>query len=202
MADPQKPRLAAVLLAAGGSSRLGQPKQLVCLDGVTLVRRAAGLLSDLDIDPVVVVTGYRAEEIAIELHGLRLSLVHNADWKKGMGHSIACGVEKMPEGVDGVLIMLCDQCLLNNADIKLLIATWNTDISQIILSKWHEKNRYISGPPVIFPCKLIPELKCVKGEGGAKLIIDQNRSIMRRVALQNAKFDLDRPQDLARLKNT
>jgi molybdenum cofactor cytidylyltransferase len=201
MADPQKPRLAAILLAAGGSSRLGQPKQLVRLDGVTLVRRAAGLLLDLNIDPVVVVTGHRAEEIVSELHGLDLSLVHNADWEKGMGYSIACGVRKLPGWVDGVLLMLCDQWMLKNADIKSLVMAWNTDISQIILSEWRDKNRYISGPPVIFPCKLIPELKFVKGEAGAKSIIDQNRSIVSRVALQNAKFDLDRPQDLARLKN-
>jgi molybdenum cofactor cytidylyltransferase len=201
MADPQKPRLAAILLAAGGSTRLGQPKQLVRLDGVTLVRRAAGLLLDLNIDPVVVVTGHRSEEIVSELHGLDLSLVHNADWEKGMGHSIASGVKKVPAGVDGVLLMLCDQWRLQKADLRLLMKAWNTDISRIILSEWNEEGRYISGPPVIFPGNKIPELQFVKGGAGAKSIIDQNRSIVSRVALQNAKCDLDRPQDLARLKN-
>lgn len=200
MTDPKKPRLAAILLAAGGSERLGQPKQLVQLDGEVLVRRAARLMLAMDVAPAVVVTGHQAEAVSKQLHDLPLDLVHNPEWERGMGHSIACGAQFLPAWVDGVLLMLCDQWKLQETDLVSLVTAWAVDISGIVVTEWKSKSHSTSGPPVIFPSELIPELKLAKGEVGAKSTIDQNRSIVRRITLRNAKFDLDRPQDLALLQ--
>lgn len=190
------PRLAAVLLAAGSSSRLGQAKQLLKLDGESLVRRAARLLVNLEAQPIVVVTGHRSADIAAELPGLPLTVVDNPDWALGMGGSIACGMHNIPGEVDGVLLMLCDQWKLGLRDLTQLKSKWESDISRIVTAQWKEKNSDISGPPVIFPGDLIHELKFINKGMGAKPLIDQNRRIVSVVEMENATWDLDSPEDL------
>jgi molybdenum cofactor cytidylyltransferase len=190
------PRLAAVLLAAGSSSRLGRPKQLVKRGGESLVRRAAGLLLNLGADPVVVVTGYRSEEVSRQLQGLPLTAVKNPGWELGMGGSIACGVRNIPVDVDGVLLMPCDQWRLTAEDLSVILSAWKSDISLIIMSSWNDEKSYFSGPPVIFPGALIHELSFVNGKRGAKSVTDRHRNIVSMVELKNAAYDLDEPQDL------
>jgi CTP:molybdopterin cytidylyltransferase MocA len=185
-----------VLLAAGSSSRLGRPKQLVKRGGESLVRRAAGLLLNLGAAPVVVVTGYRSEEVSRQLQGLPLSVVKNPDWELGMGGSIACGVQKVPVGVDGVLLMPCDLWRLTAEDLNRFLIAWKSDISRIILTKWNNEKSYFSGPPVIFPGDLLHELSFVNGKRGAKSVTDRHREIVSMVELKNAAYDLDQPQDL------
>ncbi len=185
-----------MLLAAGGSRRLGQPKQLVKRDGESLVRRAAGLLLSLGADPVVVVTGFRSEEVSSQLRGLNLVVVNNPDWELGMGGSIACGVRNVPADADGVLVMPCDQWRLTVEDLFVLLSAWKSDISRIIESSWNDEKSYYSGPPVIFPGELMHELSFVNGKRGARSVIDRHREIVRTVELENAAYDVDEPQDL------
>ena len=194
----RKNKVASILLAAGGSVRLGQPKQLVRLDGESLVRRAATLLSGLDVGPVVAVTGCRSPDVAAELKGLGTDVVFNRDWRQGMGSSIACGVRNIPEKVDGVLLLLCDQWRIDRADLSRLVRIWQTDISNICISEWRKENEVFTGPPVIFPRELIHELKNVCYEGGAKPLINAHRHVTA-VQLANAAYDLDTPQELEEL---
>jgi CTP:molybdopterin cytidylyltransferase MocA len=194
----EAPRLAAILLAAGASRRLGQPKQFVKRNGESLVRRSAGLLVKLAADPIVVVAGFQAERTIHELQDMPLTLVTNQEWEQGMGGSIACGMRVIPPGIDGVLLMLCDLWKLDLRDLQRLKSAWVSDISRIIVSEWNDKKVTVSGPPVIFPGELIHELKCVNGKAGAKAFIDQNREIVRTVTLENAAYDLDGPEDLER----
>jgi molybdenum cofactor cytidylyltransferase len=128
--------LAVVLLAAGGSNRLGQPKQLVPVDGEALVLRTARRLLRLEPATMLVVTGCDSERVKEQLAGLPLQIVHNAEWKEGMGTSIACGVKNLPAGIEGVLIMLCDLWRVDLGDLKRLIEAWNTDISDIVTATW------------------------------------------------------------------
>lgn len=199
MADTGEPRLAAILLAAGESRRLGVFKQLVRKDGESLVRRAARFLVAQKITPVVVVTGCRSDEVGSELRGLSLKIVKNPDWAVGMGNSIACGARAIPETADGVLVMPCDQWKLQESDLAAMVTTWKSDISQIYIAQWKTEKALVTGSPTIFPGRLIPELKFVDGGRGAKAVVDRNRGLVRPVNLQNAKFDLDEPQDLERL---
>jgi len=193
------PSVGVILLAAGPSSRLGQPKQLVEVDNECLVRRSARLALSLDPAFVTVVTGCEAERIRAELEGLPVGIVFNRNWAKGMGASINCGVRSMPLGVDGVMIMVCDQWRLEASDLRRLQEAWLCDISRIFVAFWEEGKAHISGPPVIFPRKLIPELKSMQESRGARQLIDRYMDIAEFVDMQNAAFDLDRPADLERI---
>ena len=148
-----------VLLAAGGSSRLGQPKQLIPIGGEALVRRTARNLLCLEPASLIVVTGCASAEVAGQLSGLPLQVVHNPEWQKGMGTSIALGVKNLPKKVKGVLIMLCDQWCVSQDDLKRLFEAWISDISVIVSARWKSDKTIIFGPPVIFPGTLFHELK-------------------------------------------
>jgi molybdenum cofactor cytidylyltransferase len=193
------PVLAALLLAAGPSTRLGQPKQLVRLGGESLVRRTARLLLSLRPVPLVVVTGHEASRVEAELEGLPLEVVYNRHWAQGMGASINAGARTLPLGPEGVLLTVCDQWRLESADLARLTIHWISDISRICVASWREGEAYVSGPPVIFPRKLIPELKSMQVNRGARQLVDRYMELVEFVDLQNAAFDLDRPEDLARL---
>lgn len=193
------PALAAVLLAAGPSTRLGQPKQLVRVSGESLVRRTARLLLGLGPASLTVVTGHEAARIETELDGLELRRVYNRDWAQGMGSSINAGVRSLVGGADGVLVTVCDQWRVEQDDLLRLTACWSSDISRICVANWKEGDAFVSGPPVIFPRKLIPELKSMQEHRGARQLIDRYMDIVEYVEMENAAFDLDRPEDLARL---
>ena len=193
------PDLAAVLLAGGPSTRLGRPKQLVRVGGESLVRRTARLLLGLEPASVTVVTGCEAARVAAELEGLAVRIVYSRDWAQGMGASINAGVRSLREGADGVLVTVCDQWRVEQDDLDRLAACWSSDISRICGANWKEEGAFVSGPPVIFPRKLIPELKSMQPGRGARQLIDRYMDLVEYVEMQNAAFDLDRPEDLARL---
>lgn len=195
----RKAILGAVLLAAGPSSRLGRSKQLVEVDGESLVRRTARLMLEVEIDYVTVVTGCEAERVRAEVEDLNVGVLFNRDWAQGMGSSINCGVRLMPQAVDGVLLMVCDQWRLAGQDLDRLIQAWTSDISEIYVACWDYGDAFISGPPVIFPRKLIPELKGMHPGRGARQLIDRHMDMVEYVKMENAAFDLDRPEDLERL---
>jgi molybdenum cofactor cytidylyltransferase len=191
-----EPALAVVLLAAGPSSRLGQSKQLVRKEGESLVRRSARLLLTLGPANLTVVTGCDSEAVAVELDGLPVGMVFNRDWEQGMGASINRGVRSLPAGLDGVLVAVCDQWRLEPQDIGRLQDHWHHDISRICVAAWKEGEAYVSGPPVVFPRNLIPELKSMQVHRGARQLIDRYMDLVEFVEMENAAFDLDRPEDL------
>ena len=192
--DPGK--FAAILLAAGPSSRLGQSKQLVRVDGESLVKRSVRLLRKLEPESITVVTGCEAEGVEREIGDLSDTVVYNNNWARGMGASISCGVRNIPKTVDGILLMVCDQWRLEADDLFRLISSWRTDISQIYMACWNEGQAFVSGPPVVFPCTLKQELKFAEENRGARQVIDRNMDIVEFVTMENASCDLDRPEDL------
>lgn len=197
--SPNPPPLGVVLLAAGPSSRLGQPKQLVEVGGECLVARSARLALGLGPAQVTVVSGCEAERVASELDGLAVEIVFNRNWASGMGASINCGARALPGGVSGVLLMVCDQWRLQADDLERLVAAWSSDPSRICVACWKEGAAQVSGPPVIFPGRLVPELKSMQERRGARQLIDRYMDLVEFVEMDNAAFDLDRPEDLERL---
>lgn len=183
--------LGAILLAAGGSSRLGRPKQLELIDGQPLVVRQARLLLDLPADCVVVVTGAVEEQVRQALTGLPVECVHHADWSRGMGRSIARGIEAMPERVRGALLLLCDQWRIEHADLEKLLEAWWPAPQKAIVSIWDG----VSGPPVIFPRALFQRLLRLQGDSGARHLLQRYAGGLEKVAIANAAFDLDQPGD-------
>lgn len=200
MKNTEPAKFAAILLAAGPSTRLGQSKQLVRINGESLVRRAVGLLRAQQPECITVVTGCEAESVEREVGDLSDNIAHNRNWTRGMGASIACGVQNIPEEVDGILLMVCDQWRLEADDISRLISSWRSDISHIYIACWNEGKAFVSGPPVVFPCNLKQELKFAQENRGARQIVDRNIDIVEFVTMENAACDLDRPADLELLK--
>jgi len=199
MKSPEPGKFAAILLAAGPSSRLGQAKQLVRLDGESLVRRTARLLLSVDPVSLTVVTGFADDAVEQELSDLPVRIAQNDDWEQGMGGSIACGVQNISEEVDGVLITLCDQWRIEGSDLFSLISMWLSDISRITTASWFDDKANVYGVPVLFPRYYIRELASLTGSMGAKAVISQNLANVQFVKMENAAYDLDRPEDLEQL---
>jgi len=202
MTEKQYPlNLAAVLVAAGPSTRLGRPKQLVKFQGETLVRRSANLLLEAMGGPVVVVSGFESEPIKREVADLPVDAVFNPEWEKGMGGSIACGARYVKGIPAGILVGVCDQWQLSANDLGKLISAWQAQPRRIHTAYWQEGRAHVSGPPVIFPGKLRGELKGLEKSRGARQIIDRHIDIVEFVELESAARDLDRPEDLELLES-
>jgi len=193
--------LGAILLAAGSSSRLGQPKQLLQVDGQPLVRLQAGKLLALNPACVIVVTG--AEQAAVEhaLKGLALQCVSNPNWQQGMGSSLACGIAAMPERVRGTILLLCDQWKVTTEDLLALNHAWERSPVTAVIAQWNEESpekatQTTSGPPVIFPRALFSSLIKLRGDRGAQQILKRYKAGVQRLDLPNARFDIDEASDL------
>ena len=189
-------KLGAVLLAAGGSSRMGRPKQLLRIEDEALVTRMARLLVELEPGSVMVVTGSASQAVKDQLSGLPVQTEHNPRWQDGMAGSLATGVKNLPAEVAGVLIVLCDQWRIGVEDLRELARAWSADISQIAAACWDENGRQVIGPPAIFPRALFEELINLRGDRGARAVIEKHRENTSFVAMENAHFDLDEPADL------
>jgi molybdenum cofactor cytidylyltransferase len=190
VAATAEPLLACLLPAAGGSVRLGQSKQLLKVSGESLVLRAARLL--LEQSPLVaVVTGAGAASVRSVLGDLPLRLVHNADWPAGMGGSIAIGMQALGDQPDGVLILHCDQWRINADDLGALSRAWRVASDHVVAAEFGGT----FGPPLILPRRLFVALRNLRGESGAKGLVQSDSRVIR-VALPHASYDLDRPEDL------
>ena len=189
-------KLGAVLLAAGGSSRLGRPKQLLRIKDEALVTRMARRLVELEPASVIVVTGSASQAVSDQLSGLPIQIAHNRRWEEGMASSLAVGVKNLPAEIEGVLVMLCDQWQVALADLRELVQAWNTDISHIAAACWHDEGQRVIGPPAIFPRILFKELTTLKGDRGARAVIEKHRKRASFLVMENARFDLNEPADL------
>jgi molybdenum cofactor cytidylyltransferase len=189
-------RFACVLLAAGSSRRLGQPKQLVEYKGEALITRGARNLLNLGAVEVIVVTGSEERKVLNKINNMAVKTVYNAAWKQGMGGSVSTGVRSLPGGVAGVLILLCDQWRVDSRDLESLVKSWQSDISGVFSAKWGDLDEGAFGPPVIFPKRLFSELESLDSEQGARGLIRKYWQQVTFVDMENAAFDLDDPEDL------
>jgi CTP:molybdopterin cytidylyltransferase MocA len=190
-----------VILAAGSSQRLGQAKQLVQLNGQSLLQLTADIASSLPATEIIIVTGAAAAELP-SIHEFDLTghvparLVHNTNWAEGMGTSIATGVREISVCSKGVMILLCDQWRIEALDLQALAAAWFDDCSRIVACK----SGQITGPPVIFPRGCFESLSLLGGDQGAHKVLRAHRQLLRLVQIENAATDLDTPADLVKLQ--
>lgn len=183
--------LAGLLLAAGGSRRLGRPKQLLRLGGVPLVRRQAEALAHL-ADSVLVVTGADGERVSAALDALPVSLLRNPAWRAGMGGSLAAGVAALPASADAVLVLLCDQYRVGATELAGLREAWLEQPLRIVAACWDG----LCGPPAIFPRHRFPALEALRGEGGARSLLRAAGADLIRFDCPAAAHDLDTGEDL------
>jgi molybdenum cofactor cytidylyltransferase len=188
--------IGVIILAAGGSSRLGQPKQLLRDGGESLVRRVAKTALESDCDRVVIVIGSYAEQVRRELDDLPVSIIENQDWQSGMSSSIRAGVEELlRDDLDGVVIMLCDQPLVTPELINNLLRT-HREIGRPIVASTYSGTR---GVPAFFSKELLTELASLIADEGARRIISKHPELVATITFAQGEIDIDTRQDHERL---
>lgn len=194
----QTSRIAAVVLAAGGSTRFGSPKQLIVHNGEALVRRAARCAVEAGADSVFVVVGSDADRVTRELHGIeRVTTVMNPHWSQGLASSLSIGLREVLEraDADGVLILLVDQPTVDATALARLIDAFGPD-RRIVASSYDE----VIGVPALFGIEYAEELSALTGDKGAGDWLRQRITDVTAIPLEVAKADIDTPADLAKLK--
>lgn len=190
----------AVLLAAGASTRLGQPKQLLrlpALGGETLLDHAVALARAAGAAPIFVVVGAHAKEIILECELLGCIVVHNDAWAEGMASSLRVGIASVLENApaaSGAMVLVCDQAGLSVDHLRRLLEAQRDDPNHIAASRYAGR----AGVPVIFPRAVFPALLELQGDHGARALLQQSGAAVHAVDFPGGELDLDSPEDLER----
>lgn len=193
------PAIGLILLAAGASTRLGTPKQLLPYAGQTLLRRAAETALASSCRPIVVVLGAYHERCRPELEDLPVRIIENSAWERGMGTSIRAGMEALldesEEEMIAVVCMLCDQPFLSADTLNALVQKHQETGSVLVASAYGNA----LGVPALFHRSLFLHLLGLKGSEGAKSLIEKHRDAATAVLFAQGLVDVDTPDDYARL---
>jgi molybdenum cofactor cytidylyltransferase len=184
-----------LILAAGASTRLGQPKQLVRLGGRPALHYVLSSALAMPDCTVSVVVGAHARDLTVLVGRTSASIVVNRQWEEGIASSIRAGLSAAPPASDAVTILLGDQVALTTDDLKRLNDAWKGEEGSIVASVYAQH----VGVPAIFPRPFFPELMQLRGDQGARAILERNAYRLVRVPMPNAAIDLDTPEDLAAL---
>lgn len=159
--------IAALVLAAGASRRMGRPKLLLELGGVPLIRHVVERAQTADVGDVVVVVGPNRAEIAAALAGTRARLVDNPDYATGMASSLRVGLQALAPETQAVVVVLGDQPFLETAVINRLIATYRASGRPIVVPVYAGQR----GNPVLFDRSLFEELARQQGDQGGRAVV-------------------------------
>jgi molybdenum cofactor cytidylyltransferase len=190
--------IGAVILAAGSSSRMGSPKQILRFRGESLLRRAALAALGAECSPVVVVTGAHAELSRRELEGLDVREVLNPRWETGMASSIGAGLDGLlgaDPDVAAAVIMLCDQPHVTADVISSLVSAHRVTRRPVIASTYGGS----FGVPALFSRPLFAELARLEGGAGAKQVIKRYASEAHFLPFPGGEVDVDTREDFSRL---
>ena len=188
--------LAILILAAGASRRLGQPKQLLRLGGQSLLERAVATAQGSHAAGVYVVLGAQATQILNSLPPLPVPVWVNPDWEAGMSSSLRLGLAQLTEitpPFDAVLVMLGDQPGLDSDALNRLMVCYEADPSRVVAADYGNK----AGVPAIFPRACWPELMQLSGDKGARQWLARQGGAVRRIALGDLQ-DIDTWEDFQR----
>jgi molybdenum cofactor cytidylyltransferase len=192
-------RVAALVLAAGASSRMGRPKQLLDWRGRPLVRVAAEVALAARLSPLLVVVGGAQAEVADALAGLPLRIVANPDYAAGQSTSLRSGIAALDHDADAVVVLLGDQPFVTAAIVEQIVAEWQASGAAIVAPTYAGQR----GNPVLFARAVFPELLAVQGDQGARGVLAADRERIRLVAFGDPRplADIDTPEDYERLRD-
>jgi molybdenum cofactor cytidylyltransferase len=182
--------IAAIILAAGESSRFGKPKQLLEFEGKTLLRRVVDAASAANCSPIVVVIGGNEVQARAESELTDAVVVKNEHWKHGIGTSIRTGVQHLIDtgaSVDAIVILVCDQPFVDAALIKQLIALHAKTRKAIVASGYADT----LGVPAIFDRSCFSELLALADSRGAKSVIVVNKQRIAELPFPKGNIDID-----------
>lgn len=183
--------IAGVVLAAGGSRRLGSPKQLVQVKERTLLFHTASCLVEGGCARVFVVLGALRETIGPTLVGLPVTVVVNEGWREGIASSIRAGIEALPEEVTAVVLAACDQPLLEPDVVRRLIAGFDGAPRCMVACAYAGT----VGVPALFGRGRFEELLQLRGDSGARQLLRRNLDEVERVRWSSGWYDIDLPSD-------
>jgi len=188
-----------ILLAAGSSSRLGQPKQLVEVEGVPLLLKSTLAALDANYAHVVVVLGSNADEHKKTIAHLPVEIITHDAWEKGMGSSLKAGLKYVTTSrpdTRAMVIMVCDQPLLTAMHLSALRDAFNHSSAHIVASRYGNT----LGVPALFDQTLFSELLNIKDSQGAKVVIENHASAIQAIDWAAGLLDIDTPEDLKSLR--
>jgi molybdenum cofactor cytidylyltransferase len=181
----------AILLAAGESSRLGSPKQLLHWRDRPLlahsIQQARAVLSER----VIVVLGANSDAIKTAVDLNTVTTIANPDWQQGIASSIRAGVQALPDTATAALILLCDQPLINADHLQSLLNRWNDKQNYIVASQYPNS----VGVPALFPAEYFPQLLALTGDKGAKSLLTKFADKLLTISLPEAELDIDSVAD-------
>ncbi len=179
-------KIAAIILAAGGSTRFGRPKQLLELEGETLVHRACRVAREAGCDPVVLVLGPHARLILEAGLPDKTTVLENPRWQEGMGCSLALGAARLKDE-DAVIVMLADQPGVTTETIGRLMTRFGQGNASILLCDHQDS----PGPPALFAAQHFRELAALTGDEGGRSLVRKHPGALATVPAPEAGWDMD-----------
>ncbi len=197
---PHKPRIAALVLAAGQSRRMGSVnKMLAEANGKPMIEASVDAVLASEAESVIVVTGHEPEAVRRALEGRNVAFVHNPDFAEGLSTSLRTGISSLPEDIDGAVVCLGDMPAVEARHINKLIAAFDPEEGRSICVPTHQGKR---GNPVLWAASIFPEMKDIAGDVGARHLIGEHADVVCEVAVDDEAvlLDLDTPEALEAYK--
>ena len=191
-------QLAILILAAGSSSRMGRPKQLLPWGNTTLLGEAINTAKSIKTATTYVVLGANYDQIKKTIENDFIQIIYNDNWELGLGSSIAKGIKNLSYSYDGVLIMLADQPLVNKTHLTALIKAFEDDNQHIVATDYATGRL---GVPAIFDHCYFEELSQFTEDKGAKQLIDNNAKNVTALKAEHLIIDIDTEEGYKRLYN-
>ncbi|MCA0229307.1 MAG: nucleotidyltransferase family protein [Bacteroidetes bacterium] len=187
-------KIGIIILAAGESKRMGSPKQLLQIEGKSLIHRTAEIALATDCYPVVLVIGANKPQIAPEIVDLPLTIIDNPMWHEGMSSSVKiglAGVYMTYKEVEAVIILVCDQPYLSVSLLERMVEIYTTKKPRLIACRYGEE----LGVPALFDRTLFEELLDLKGDKGAKPVLMKHLDEAHILQFEAGSIDLDTPDE-------
>jgi len=181
--------LACVILAAGGSTRMGRPKPLIPLEGEPLIVRMVRVAKAAGFSDIRVVMRPEDLDVRRTLFPLDIHPIAHPGWREGLGSSIALGALSLPQGTPGVLFLACDQPAVNEGILRRLVEAFEGPASRVASAY-----DFTLGIPALFGSDWFPRLRTLSGDRGAKDLLREGD--VKTISFEAGAFDLDTPEDL------
>ena len=193
--------IGVIILAAGASTRLGEPKQLLEYHHKNLLQTTIDAAINSVASTVVIVLGANADQISNEIDKSGINVLINSEWEEGMASSIRNGLNELlfiSPLTDAVILMVCDQPYVSTELINDIINKQEETGKSIVTCNYGE----IAGPPTLFHKSLFHELMHLKGDVGARKIIQHHSDDVATVLFKKGKIDIDTKEDYNSLNNS